>query len=128
MGASTGRSDVVMIEYDRIGIHGNHAFSIVLVKSLEKDSVRLLLIGDPHGKTNYCDQLIESSKRKELNLLYNKSKSSGMFWISWWNFLRYFDSITISTYLNNHFDIRQVSQFTKSSRDSISSYYFYLKE
>lgn len=128
MGASTGRSDVELDEYARIGLHVNHAFSIVLVKSLNKDVNRVLLLVDPHGKINYSDQLIDLSKVKEFDLLYKRKGSCGMFWISWWNFLRYFDSITISTYLNNHFDIREVSQFSKSSTDSISTYYFYLKE
>ena len=115
-----------MEEYHHVGIHANHAFSILFATTLNIGSSRFLLIRDPHGRTSYFDHLIEPTMRIQLRSLYDIRHSSGAFWIAWPNFLRFFDSITISTYVDTDFDIREQVEFTQSATQSVAAYYFHL--
>jgi hypothetical protein len=128
IGASTGRSDINVQEYRSAGLHANHAFSVLLATTLTISSSRFLLIRDPHGNTSYSDPSIQSAIRTELQLMHDTRHSSGVFWIAWSNFLHFFESLTISTYVSDHFDIREQAEFTRSPTQPVAAYYFYIAQ
>ncbi|CAF4057136.1 unnamed protein product, partial [Adineta steineri] len=126
IGTSTSRTNISTDEYHRARIRANHAFSVLFVTTLPTDPSRFLLIRDPHGNTDYSDRSIKSSIRTQLHSLYETHHSSGVFWISWPNFLHFFDSVTISTYASDYFDIREQAKFTRSPIQPVPAYYLYV--
>ncbi|CAF2537958.1 unnamed protein product [Rotaria sp. Silwood2] len=125
IGASTGCLETNRHEYELAGLNPNHAFTVLVAKALPVGDGRFLLVRDPHGTTNYSEDSITPSIRTYLRSIHDEmSNSSGIFWITWLSFLHYFDSITISTYVSNHFDIREAAQFTRSPIESVPAYYF----
>ena len=128
IGASSGRTDVTNEEYSRVRIHSNHAFSILAVHTLTNCSTRFVLVRDPHARSNYTEEQVTPAVLAELRLINDTPRSSGAFWISWPTFLRFFSSITISNYNENHFNIRHQGQFTRSSSQEIPTYRFRLTE
>ncbi len=115
-------------EYSRVHLQSNHAFSILATHALPDCFSRFVLVRDPHARSNYTDQYITSTVLDQLRLVNDASRSSGAFWISWSTFLRFFASITISTYNENDFDIRHEGQFTRSSIQYVPTYRFHLPE
>lgn len=116
-------------EYELVGLNPNHAFTVLAAKSLSVGEGRYLLLRDPHGTTKYTEDSISPPVRKQLSSTRTETpNSSGIFWIVWSNFLRFFDSITVSTYANNQFDIREQAQFTQSATEPVPAYYFVLSK
>jgi hypothetical protein len=128
IGASTSGADVDRHVYRFSGLNPKHAFAVLASTSLPSGAGRFLLIRDPHGSTDYSDDSITPSDRTYLHSIHPEVQNSGIFWIAWSNFLQLFVSITISTYVEDHFDIREVAQFTQSSSESIPVYYFTVSE
>ncbi|CAF4551610.1 unnamed protein product [Rotaria sp. Silwood2] len=128
IGASSGRNDVSAEEYSLVGIQNNHAFSILAAYTFSDCSSRFVLVRDPHAHSNYTDKYVTSTILDRLRLINDTPRSSGAFWISWSIFLRYFSTITISTYNEDHFDIRHEGKFTCSSTQHIPSYRFHISE
>lgn len=128
IGVSSGRTDVNADEYTKIGIHNNHAFSILAVCALNNHRSRYVLVRDPHARSHYGDPYLTSEMLHKLQVFNDTPRSSGAFWISWSNFLRYFLTITISTYNEKHLDVRYEGQFTHSSTQPIPTYRFHLTE
>ncbi|CAF3477566.1 unnamed protein product [Rotaria socialis] len=129
IGASTGCSDINEHEYALVGLNSNHAFTVLLAKSLDVGEGRFLLLRDPHGTTNFSEDSITPKIRKHLSSIRVEMPNfSGIFWITWSSFLRFFESITISTYVSNHFDIREQAQFTESPTELLPAYYFTLSK
>ncbi|CAF0817246.1 unnamed protein product [Adineta ricciae] len=126
IGASTGCTGVTKEKYREVNINPNHAFSILAVCALPNISMQFVLVRDPHGATNYCEMLITPLILAQLNSSIQFSPPSGAFWISWSVFLQYFASITISSYRSDYYDVRQVAQFTRSSKESIPTFQFYV--
>ena len=126
IGAATGRSDVSAEEYARNNIPNNHAFSVLAACSLSYIAMQFVLIRDPHARSNYQDELVTSSILNKLNTIHRNSQSSGAFWISWPKFLRFFNSITISSYASDYYDVREVNRFTRSSSQLIPTFQFHL--
>ncbi|CAF1187363.1 unnamed protein product [Rotaria sordida] len=125
IGASTGCSEIGRYEYERVGLNPNHAFTVLVTKALPIGDGRFLLVRDPHGTTAYSEASITPFIRTYLRSIHDEmSNSSGIFWITWLSFLHYFDSITISTYVSKHFDIREEAQFTRSPIEPVPVYYF----
>ncbi|CAF1204736.1 unnamed protein product [Rotaria sordida] len=125
IGASTGCSEIGRYEYERVGLNPNHAFTVLVTKALPIGDGRFLLVRDPHGTTAYSEASITPFIRTHLRSIHDEmSNSSGIFWITWLSFLHYFDSITISTYVSKHFDIREEAQFTRSPIEPVPVYYF----
>ncbi len=120
--------DVSSEEYIRNNIPNNHAFSVLAACSLPYISMEFVLIRDPHARSNYHDELITLHILNKLNRINQNSQSSGAFWISWPKFLRFFNSITISSYANDYYDIREVNRFTRSSTQLIPTYHFHLSK
>lgn len=115
-------------EYNRERIHGNHAFSVLSAHFLSSMSMQFILLRDPHGRSQYVDELLSAANSSKLNSWYPKSQSSGAFWISWAKFLRLFNSITISTYASDYYDVREVSRFTRAPQESIPTFHFHLSK
>jgi hypothetical protein len=90
--------------------------------------MEFVLIRDPHARSNYHDELMTSTIRNQLNSMNQNSQSSGAFWISWPKFLRFFNSITISSYASDYYDIREVNRFTRSSTQLIPTFHFHLSQ
>jgi hypothetical protein len=128
IGASSGRNDVTPIEYSNVHIPNNHAFSILAAHAFSDSFSRFVLVRDPHARSNYTDEYVTSSVLDRLRLVNDTPRSSGAFWISWSKFLRYFSSIIISTYNEDHFDIRHEGQFTRSSTQHVPTYRFHISE
>ncbi len=128
IGASSGRTDVSAQEYSQVRIHNNHAFSILAAHALVNCSSRFVLVRDPHARSNYTDRHVTPVVLDELRLINDTPRSSGAFWISWPTFLRFFSSITISTYNEDHFDIRHEGKFTRSSTQHVPTYRFRVTE
>jgi hypothetical protein len=129
IGASTSRNDVTAKEYSEVRIHNDHAFSILAVHALPScSSSRFVLVRDPHARSNYTDKYVTPTVLEQLRLVNDTSRCSGAFWISWSLFLRFFASITISTYNEDHFDIRHKGQFTRSSTQYVPTYRFRVSE
>ncbi|CAF0828064.1 unnamed protein product [Adineta steineri] len=124
IGTSTSGTNVNRDEYAAVHIHSNHAFSILAAHALVNDTSRFVLVRDPHSRSQYREDSITESVLKQLRLINSARRSTGAFWISWPRFLHFFESITISTYNSDHFDIRQQGQFTQSSTEVIKSYFF----
>lgn len=85
-----------------------------------------MLVRDPHSHSNYREDSVNASVLRQLREVNRTGHSEGAFWISWSRFLRYFSSITISTYKGEHFDVRERGQFTKNSTDMVMSYRFHV--
>jgi hypothetical protein len=115
-------------EYSQVRIHSNHAFSILAAHVLINCSTRFVLVRDPHARSNYTEEHVTPVVLAELRLINDTPRSSGAFWISWSTFLRFFSSITISNYNENHFDVRHEGQFTRSSTEETPTYRFRLTE
>ncbi|CAF3749085.1 unnamed protein product [Rotaria socialis] len=128
IGASTGRSDISAEEYTRNNIPSNHAFSVLAAHSLSNISMQFVLVRDPHARSNYSDESITPYILTKLNNINRDYISPGAFWISWPKFLRFFNSITISSYATDYFDIREVNRFTRSSTQLIPTYHFHLSK
>ena len=90
--------------------------------------MEFVLIRDPHARSNYKDELITPFILRNLNTIDRNSQSSGAFWISWPKFLRFFNSITISSYASDYYDIREINRFTRSSTQLIPTYHFHLNK
>jgi hypothetical protein len=128
IGASTGRSDMSTKEHARNNIPNNHAFSVLAACSVPSISMQFVLIRDPHASSNYQEELMTPMIRNKLNSMNPNSQSSGAFWISWPKFLRFFNSITISSYASDYYDIREVNRFTRSSTQLIPTFHFHLSK
>ena len=113
-------------EYREVNINPNHAFSILAACALSNISMQFVLVRDPHAATNYREILITPLILAQLNSSIQFSPPSGAFWISWPVFLQYFASITISSYRSDYYDVRQVAQFTCSSKEPIPTFQFYV--
>jgi hypothetical protein len=125
IGVATGQPIVNRDDYQRAGLNSNHAFALLATKALPVGEGRFLLLRDPHGMTKYSDESITPTTRNYLKSISDESSiATGTFWISWSNFLYFFSSITISTYVSEHYDIREEARFTQSSLEPVSSYYF----
>jgi hypothetical protein len=90
--------------------------------------MQFVLVRDPHARTNYREELVTSSILTQLNSILPSRLPSGAFWISWPVFLQFFNSITISSYASDYYDIRETSQFTQLSVESIPTFHFYISE
>lgn len=128
IGVSSGRTDITEAEYAQVHISSNHAFSILAAHTLPTCSSRFVLVRDPHAHSNYTDPHVTPAVLDQLRLIHDASRSSGAFWISWPIFLRFFASITISTYNEDHFDVRYEGKFTSSGTQDAPAYYFSLTE
>ncbi|CAF1042665.1 unnamed protein product [Rotaria sordida] len=128
IGATTGRRNINEEEYQRIHIHSNHAFSILAAYYLSEISMPFVLVRDPHARVNYREEIITSSILSQLNSILPFHLPSGAFWISWPVFLQFFNSITISSYANDYYDIREVAKFTRSSIEPIPTFHFYVSK
>ncbi|CAF3762324.1 unnamed protein product [Rotaria sordida] len=126
IGTASGRNDVSSEEYARVHIHKNHAFSILSAYELGDATKRFVLVRDPHSHSNYREEAVTESILKRLRLVNPADSSMGAFWISWRRFLRYFSSITISTYNSDDFDIREQCKFTRSSTEYVMTYYLHV--
>jgi hypothetical protein len=128
IGASSGRTSISREEYAHVHIHGNHAFSVLAAYAFANSSSRFVLVRDPHSRSDYTEDSLTEGVLKQLRLINPARRSNGAFWISWPRFLRYFSSITISTYNNDHFDIREQGKFTCSSTENITSYRLHVSQ
>lgn len=126
IGVASGRTDITEAEYAQAKIASNHAFSILAAHTLPNCSSRFVLVRDPHAHSTYTDQCVTPVVLDQLRLINDTPRSSGAFWISWLAFLRFFASITISTYNEDHFDVRHEGQFTRSSTQDVPVYHFSL--
>ncbi|CAF3342047.1 unnamed protein product [Rotaria sp. Silwood1] len=126
IGATTGRSDVSVEEYARNNIPNNHAFSVLAAHSISNTAMQFVLVRDPHAHSNYIDEFITQYILDKLNNINRNTVSPGVFWISWPKFLRFFNSITISSYANDYYDIREVNRFTQSCTELIPTFQFHL--
>ncbi|CAF1153609.1 unnamed protein product, partial [Adineta ricciae] len=128
IGASTGGTGISRDEYARVHIHGNHAFSILAAHTLVDSSSRFVLVRDPHSRSEYREDEVTESVLKQLRTINPARRSTGAFWISWSRFLRYFSSITVSTYKSSDFDVREAGRFSRSSTDDVLSYRFHVPQ
>lgn len=126
IGVSSSGTGISSEEYASVRINSNHAFSILAAHSLGNASSRFVLVRDPHARSNYTETSITESILKQLREVNPTHRSTGAFWISWPRFLRYFSSMTISTYRSEYFDVRELGQFTTSSTQWIMSYRLYI--
>ncbi|CAF3665931.1 unnamed protein product [Rotaria sp. Silwood1] len=128
IGAATGRTDVNEEEYERVHINRNHAFSILAAYFLSEISMQFVLVRDPHARVDYKEDIITSSILTQLNSMISFHLPSGAFWISWPVFLQFFESITISSYASDYYDIREVAKFTQSSIEPIPTFHFHVSK
>ncbi|CAF0766322.1 unnamed protein product [Adineta ricciae] len=126
--ASTGRLDVSEEEYARNNIPSNHAFSVLAAYSNAAISVPFVLVRDPHARSYYQDQYLTVPILNKLNSLGRNNRSPGTFWISWPKFLHFFNSITISLYDSDDYDVREVNCFTQSSTQLMPTFHFHLSK
>lgn len=126
--ASTGRLDVSEEEYALNHIPSNHAFSVLAAYSHPSISMPFILVRDPHARSYYQDEFLTVPILNKLNSLGRNSRSPGAFWISWPKFLRFFNSITISSYASDDYDVREVNRFTQSSTQLLPSFHFHLSK
>ena len=126
--ASTGRLDVSEEDYARNNIPSNHAFSVLAAYSNAAMSVPFVLVRDPHARSYYQDQYLTVPILNKLNSLGRNNRSPGTFWISWPKFLHFFNSITISLYDSDDYDVREVNCFTQSSTQLVPTFHFHLSK
>ncbi len=128
IGTSSGGTDVSPEEYASVHINRNHAYSLLTAHTLSIKPHRFLLVRDPHSHSRYAEDAVTETVLKQLRAFNSADRSTGAFWISWPRFLRYFSSITISTYSSDNFDIRERGRFTRSSTDHVTSYCFHVPQ
>jgi hypothetical protein len=128
IGTSSGGTGVSPEEYASVHINRNHAFSLLAAHTLNIKPYRFVLIRDPHSHSAYAEDSVSGSVLQELRSFKPTDRSTGAFWMSWPRFLRYFSSITISTYNSDNFDIRERGKFTRSSSDYVTSYRFHVSK
>lgn len=122
IGASTGGTKINATEYASVHINNNHAFSILTACAIPTAPHRFVLVRDPHSHSRYSEDAITKDVIKQLRALNSSDRSTGAFWISWDRFVRYFSSITISTYNSDYFDLREQGRFNRSATDNVTSY------
>ncbi|CAF2630577.1 unnamed protein product [Rotaria sp. Silwood2] len=123
IGTSSGGNGVSSEEYAHVRIHKNHAFSILCANEFGGAKNRFVLVRDPHSHSDYREGAMTQNILTQLKSVNSADRSTGAFWISWDRFLRYFSSITISTYKSDDFDIRQQCKFTRSPTEYAMSFY-----
>jgi hypothetical protein len=128
IGVSSGGTAITKEEYASVHIHKNHAFSILAAHALTDGSGRFVLVRDPHSHSQYREASVTKDVIEQLRRVNPAHRASGAFWISWKAFLRYFSSLTISTYNSDHFDMRQRGEFTRSPTQCVTTYQFQLNE
>ena len=128
IGAATGGTNVSQAEYVSVHINNNHAFSILTAQALSIKPHRFVLVRDPHSHSRYTEDAITPDVLNQLRRVDSAGHATGAFWISWSRFLRYFSSITISTYNSKNFDVRERGRFTQSSTDNVTSYRFHIPQ
>ena len=125
IGASTGgQTSVSRDVHMSVGIYQGHVFAVLAVHQPFPDAPHFLLLRDPHSETSYSEPLLTEPMRQQLAKVKAVDRWSGTFWIAWKHFLRYFSSLTISTYNSNHFDIRLQGRFAHSFTDHATTYHF----
>jgi hypothetical protein len=90
--------------------------------------MQFVLVCDPHARTDYKEEILTSTIVSQLNLILPFRLPSGAFWISWPVFLRFFNSITISSYVGDYYDVREVAKFTRSSIEPLPTFHFHVHE
>jgi hypothetical protein len=125
IGASTGGQTSVSREvHMSVGIYQGHVFAVLAAHQPFPGAPHFLLLRDPHSETTYSEPMLTNEIREQLASVHSADRWSGTFWIAWTHFLRYFSSLTISTYNSNHYDIRLQGRFAQSLADQTTTYHF----
>ncbi|KAF6040030.1 CAPN15 [Bugula neritina] len=99
MGCSCGRRSMTEEEFSRVGLVRNHAYSILDVKFVQGE--RLIRLRNTWGKFSWTGNWCEYSEcwnlvpENERNKLMTKGAADGLFWISFTDWLKYFNAVYI---------------------------------
>ena len=100
IGAACYNKNLKEADYERLGLLANHAYSILDVKELH--GLRLLKVRNPWGRISWrgnwsfnspswTPELLELFKINPREM--NSNADNGVFWISYFDFLKYFHSV-----------------------------------
>ncbi|KAL5012395.1 hypothetical protein ScPMuIL_010946 [Solemya velum] len=126
MGASCGGGNMKSDEavYKAVGLRARHAYSILDVKDIEGN--RLLRLRNPWGRFSWTGdwsdksekwKTISSASRNELML---HGDTSGIFWISLEDLLKYFDSIDLCKVRPDWRETRVIGTFPTNASGPLS--------
>ncbi len=101
IGAACYNKNLKEADYEKLGLLANHAYSILDVKELH--GLRLLQVRNPWGRISWrgnwsfnspswTPELLELFKINPREMNYNAE--NGVFWISFFDFLKFFHSVS----------------------------------
>lgn len=99
MGASCGGFGVQEAEFKRKGLNSNHAYSVLDVQELD-NGVRLVRLRNPWGHHTWNGDWCNLSEKwtpelRQKYLVFADVEDEGIFWMSFDDLIKYFDSLDI---------------------------------
>jgi hypothetical protein len=98
-------SNIDLVHYEKVGLTPGHAYTLISAKSIlhQGKKIRLVLVRNPHGRyygvnTEWKGDWSDYSKLWTPELrehLHFQSKDDGTFWMSYEDYLKYFESTEI---------------------------------
>ena len=135
IGAACYNKSLKEADYEKLGLLANHAYSILDVKELH--GLRLLQVRNPWGRISWKGNWSFNSPSwtpELLNLFkinpstMNSNADNGIFWMSYFDFVKYFHSVDICKINPNWMEARMTGFFVSHECRDILAYQLHIFE